>query len=539
MKVYDALAKALKDHGVDTVFGLIGDANLYMVDAFVRNYDGSFVAVAQESAAVLGAIGFAVITGNLGVATVTHGPGLTNTVTALVEASKSRTPVLLICGDTPTEDRQHLQDVPQRDVILSTGAGFEQVRSARTAIGDFAIAARRAIVERRPIALNVPTEFQWQDVDYLQVNMLVTNLQAVAPDPSALDRAIGIASTARRPIILAGRGAIRREAREALLRLAKRMGAPVATTLRATGLFNGEAFDLGVFGTLSNPVAVEAILRSDCILAFGASLNRFTTASGSYLDKKRVIHCDVDLAAIGRFSTVDAAVVGDVASVADTFIAWLDEAQVSPSGFRSEGLARSLSGSSSFEGYEDVSTEATVDLRTALRYLDQVIPSERTLVTDAGRFLREVFRSLHTPRPSAFMYMLAFGSIGLGMGTAIGAAYGAPGRPVVMVCGDGGFMLGGLTEFNTAVRHGVDLIVIVCNDGAYGAEHIQFRRKEMDPGISLHDWPDFAPVADALGGKGITVRNRADLEAIPAILEQRDRPVLIDLKIDPDLVMNF
>jgi thiamine pyrophosphate-dependent acetolactate synthase large subunit-like protein len=225
--------------------------------------------------------------------------------------------------------------------------------------------------------------------------------------------------------------------------------------------------------------------------------------------------------------------------VADTFIAWLDEAQVSPSGFRSEGLARSLSGSSSFEGYEDVSTEATVDLRTALRYLDQVIPSERTLVTDAGRFLREVFRSLHTPRPSAFMYMLAFGSIGLGMGTAIGAAYGAPGRPVVMVCGDGGFMLGGLTEFNTAVRHGVDLIVIVCNDGAYGAEHIQFRRKEMDPGISLHDWPDFAPVADALGGKGITVRNRADLEAIPAILEQRDRPVLIDLKIDPDLVMNF
>jgi acetolactate synthase-1/2/3 large subunit len=539
MKVYDALAKALRNHPVDTVFGLIGDANLYMVDAFVRNYGGSYVAVTHENAAVLGAMGFAMVDGGFGVATVTHGPGLTNTVTALVEASKSQTPLVVICGDTPIEDRQHLQDISQREVVLPTGAGFEQVRTPRTSVEDLAIAIRRAVFERRPIVLNVPSEIQWLDVDYHQVNLLGTNPQAVMPDPSAIDRAIGIVSTVRRPIVLAGRGATGIEARSALLRFAKRIGAPLATTLRATSLFRDDPFDLGVFGTLSNSAGLEAILQSDCILAFGASLNRFTTATGSLLYKKRVIHCDIDPAAIGRFAPVDASVVGDVASVANTLIQWLDEAQIAVSDFRSDALAQSLLKLSTAEEPDDVSTNATVDLHTALHHLDRVIPPERTLVTDAGRFLREAFMSLHSHRPRGLIYSVASGSIGLGMGTAIGAACGSPQQPVVMVCGDGGLMLGGLSEFNTAVRHKLDLIVIVCNDGAYGAEHIQFRRKDMDPKLSLNDWPDFAPVANALGGTGITVRNREDLYAISGTIENRDRPVLIDLKLDPDHVMNF
>lgn len=96
-------------------------------------------------------------------------------------------------------------------------------------------------------------------------------------------------------------------------------------------------------------------------------------------------------------------------------------------------------------------------------------------------------------------------------------------------------MLGGLTEFNTAVRERLDLIVIVCNDGGYGAEYVQFERKAMDPSIALLNWPDFAPVAIAiaLGGDGLTVRNEADLQRAFGAIAKRDKPLLIDLKLDP------
>jgi thiamine pyrophosphate-dependent acetolactate synthase large subunit-like protein len=126
-----------------------------------------------------------------------------------------------------------------------------------------------------------------------------------------------------------------------------------------------------------------------------------------------------------------------------------------------------------------------------------------------------------------------FASIGLGTGTAVGAAVGTPDRPTVLICGDGGFMMDGVAEFNSAVRHGVDLIVVLLNDGAYGAEHIQFTMRDMDPVVTTFDWPDFAPVADALGGTGYTVRNAADLDLALAALPSRTGPVLIDIKIDP------
>jgi thiamine pyrophosphate-dependent acetolactate synthase large subunit-like protein len=90
--------------------------------------------------------------------------------------------------------------------------------------------------------------------------------------------------------------------------------------------------------------------------------------------------------------------------------------------------------------------------------------------------------------------------------------------------------------FNTAVRHKVDLIMALCNDSSYGAEHIQFRNKEMDPTLSIFDWPDFGPVATALGGRGLTVRTDADLEATAEAIRTRDRPLLIDRKLDPDHV---
>src|SRR5690606_18510560 len=121
---------------------------------FARECGGRYVAAAHEGSAVLMALGYAQVTGKVGVATVTHGPGLTNTITALIEGVKGTTPIVLLAGDTAVTDKDNFQNVPQREHVLATGAGFEQMRAPETFAEDMATAFRRAQVERRPIVLN-------------------------------------------------------------------------------------------------------------------------------------------------------------------------------------------------------------------------------------------------------------------------------------------------------------------------------------------------------------------------------------------------
>jgi thiamine pyrophosphate-dependent acetolactate synthase large subunit-like protein len=538
MKVHEAIARALVENGVDTMFGIIGDANLFMVDRYTRDHPTTYVPATNEEGAVLMAGGYSATSGRVGVATITHGPALTNTLTALADGVRNGLSILLLVGDTPVVDKYNLQNIDQRELITATGAGFEQVRAPSTVTQDLATALRRARVERRPVALNIPTDFQWTEIDYETVTLSPATVERVAPDPEALDRAVGIIASAHRPIVVAGRGATSPDARAALLRLADRIDAPVATTLKAKDLFRGERFNLDVFGTLSTPVGLDTILASDCVIAFGAGLNRWTTSEGAHLKGRSVVQCDIDPRSIGQYAAVDAGIVGDAALTADTVVSWLDEAGTPPSGFRTAELAARIEEYSPGM-YEDLSTDETVDIRTFLTRIEQAMPRDRIVVLDGGRFFLSAVAFLHVTEPRSFINTVNYGSIGLGTGTAIGAAFGAPGRPVLAVCGDGGFMMGGLVEFNTAVRAGADLVVIVCNDGSYGAEHIQFSDRGMDPSLSTFRWPELAPVAEALGGAGITVRTLKDLDAIDDAIRDRDRPLLIDAKLNPNHVPSF
>lgn len=533
MKLHAALAQALKSGGATPLFGVVGDANAYMVDAFVRS-GGHYVAAANENGAVLMALGAAMVSGRVGFATVTHGPALTNCVTALAEGVKSHTPLVLLCGDTPAHDRENLQNIDQKAVILASGAGFEQMLSPRTALADLARAVRRAQAERRPVAFNMPAEMQWLDCDAARVDWTLPPFPPSQIAGDALDNAIGIIAAARRPVVLAGRGAIDDASRAALIALARRIEAPLATTMRAKNLFAGEDHALGVYGTVSTPAATEAIMQADCLIAFGASLNFHTTAQGSFVDGKRVIQvmdraCDLAMNAVP-----DVAILGHPAHVADTFCHWLDAAEIPASGFTADlppqGMDR--------PEVRPAGTPAPgcVDFLTTLDTLNRILPQDRNLVTDAGRWMVRSYGLLTAPGPRDHVTTASFGSIGLGMANAIGAAAARPDRPTILFCGDGGFMLGNLTEFHTAVREGMDLICVIFNDGSYGAEHIQFREKQLDPAITLFDWPDFATVARALGAAGLTIRAAPDVAALPAAVESRDRtrPLLIDVRLDPD-----
>lgn len=520
------------DQGVTDVFGLLGDGNLFIIDSFQRVVGGRFHSVSHEASGVLAAIAYARTTGKVGIATVTHGPALTNTATALVEGVRSRAAVVLLAGDTDVVEREHSQNLAQHAFIAGTGAGFEQVRSSITATQDLATALRRAQLERRPIVLNVPAQFQWEEVEHRQVAPAVVALQPVIPAADVAEDAVGALFAARRPILVAGLGATRPEAKRALLALADRIGAFVATTLQAQGLFHGERNDLGVFGVSATGIRLETMLAADTVVAFGASLNRFTTAHGSLVEGRTVVQIDLDPAAFDRFFPASIAVLGDSASSADAFLAMAQEAEIASSGFASDELVAKIAASVP-ESYTDVSDSSGLDIRTVLERVEAVVPHDRTLVSDVGRYLFQVFERVSAPEPRAFVSTIAFGSVGLGLASAIGAGVGRPGHPVLFFTGDGGFAMGGLTEFIPAIRAGVDLIVILINDGSFGAEHVQFVRRNLDPEISTFQWPDFGPVITAMGGEGFTVRTLEELDHALAQLPNRKAPVLIDVRVDP------
>lgn len=527
--VHQSIAQAVKEHGVDTMFGLMGDANLFMVDHYVRACEGEFVPAAHEGSSVLMALAYSHVAGKMGVATVTHGPALTNCVTALTEGARGQIPMVLLAGDTPVANPQNLQSIDQREVVKVTGAGFEQLRAPETAAEDIARAFYRARVERRPVVLNMPADFMWTKAPHRTVIHTVFDTPAYVPEGEAFDAALGMIASARRPVVLAGGGAT--HARDKLIRLADRMQAPLATTLKAKGLFNDHPFNMDIFGTLSTPATYEAIDKADCIVAFGTGLHFFTTDKGKLLKGKRVVQVNDTPAEIGRNFHPDAALIADAALTADNIVYWLDEAEIAPSGFTAELDSAALTHHP--PARTDTAESGYVSYVHALDRLEEVLPKDRVLTTDGGRFMTEVWCRISVPHPKRFLVTANFGSIGLGLQEAIGACCAVPECPVVHFTGDGGFMMGGVNEFNTAVRLKQDLIVIVCNDSAYGAEHIQFVDRKMDPGLSQFEWPSFAGLGTALGGRGVLVETPADLDAALEAIETRDRPLIIELRLDP------
>jgi thiamine pyrophosphate-dependent acetolactate synthase large subunit-like protein len=531
MKTYEAVARTLVGCGLKTMFGLMGDANMqYIVD--YMEHGGHYVGAVHETGAVAMADGYGRVTGTVGVATATHGPGLMNTLTALTEAVRNRSRLLLLTGETKAGFDLSPQVVDIAAVIAPTGAGYERVHRADTFAADFRRALRRVLVEGRPVVLNIPFDLlnaEAGDPDVPRPGSLVEAIPVPAVGPTSIDDALGLLVSAKRPVILAGHGAVLAGARDDLVRLADLVDAPLATSLLGKDFFRGHPRNIGICGTVSSPIGAATVAEADCVVAFGASLNKFT--AGPALAGKRLVHCDVDPQRIGAFTNVDVSVLGDAKAVAAAMVDGLVDARFEVAAGNTD-LADRLAAASPRDEFTDRSDGDTLDLRTAMVMLDEQLPIDRTVVTDAGRFLLGPWKYLHVNDPMRFVHTTNFASIGLGLGNAIGAAVAHPDQLTVAVVGDGGFMMH-LGEFSTAARHGLPMLVVVLNDGSYGAEYTALKLYGMDPDYSLITWPDLAPVADALGGRGVTVRSAEQLTEAVAGADSLTGPLLLDVKVNP------
>lgn len=526
MLVSEAVGRTVHALGGDVVFGLMGSGNLAVTNAIVAA-GGRFFSSRHETGALCMADGYARVSGRLGVASVHQGPGLTNAITGLAEAAKSRTPVLLLAADTPAVQLRSNFKIDQDALVESVGAVSERVHGPQTAVADTARAVRRALRERRTVVLNLPLDVQAAEVELTPPPVVPAPAPAI---PSDLADVVAALQGAERPAIIAGRGAVLADAGPALRALGDRLGAVLATTAVGNGLFAGDPFDLGISGGFSTPVAQRLLKESDVVIAFGAALNQWTTRHGALVGPDAtVIQVDRDLEALGAHRPVDHSVLGDARATA---LALLD--QVQDSGRRSDALAAEIAaGRWRDEPYEE--SRDWLDPRALSIALDDLLPQERTVVVDSGAFMGYPAMYLRVPDAHGFVFPQAFQCVGLALGNAIGAAVANPDRLTICAVGDGGLLMS-LPDLETLGRLNLDVLVVIYDDAAYGAEVHHFR--PMGIPVELAQFPptDFAALAEAAGCRGVTARSVDDLEAVRAWLAEPDRgPLVLDAKVDPDI----
>ncbi|WP_406070629.1 thiamine pyrophosphate-binding protein [Micromonospora sp. NBC_01638] len=535
MKVHQVLADALVAHGVDTVFGLLGDANMFLVTDLVSRHGVRFVAARNENAAVMMADGYARATGRCGVATVTQGPGLAVAGAALTIARQAGTPLVLVAGDTPPGDPGHVQNFAQEPFALATAGRMVAVVTAAGVARDVATAFRLARSTTGPVVLNVPLDLQDEDI----VGEAPAAAVAVprpagppAPHPDDVAMLAERLSAARRPVLLAGRGA--EPAAAAVRALADRSGAVLATTLMGAGLFPDHPYNLGVAGGLSRPLTRRVLGEADLVLAFGAGLNRWTADHGRLFGQAEVVCVDLDAAALGARWPVDAGVVGDAGAVA-TAVAGRLPVLERPQ-WRSAELAREVAAADPFAGLVPLRAPDRIDPRAFLRVCARRLPQRRTTVVGVGHF--GGWPNLLLDSPAVDRALIApwdFGSIGVGLPFAVGAATGRPDRPVVAFEGDGS-LLTGLGELDTLARTGAAVLLIVLDDAAYGAEVRKLRPRGVDPSLARFPERDLAAVARALGVPAWTVTDEAGADAAFDAVLPVTGPCLLHVRVHPDAV---
>jgi thiamine pyrophosphate-dependent acetolactate synthase large subunit-like protein len=532
MLVSEAVGKALAEQGVRVVFGLLGSGNLTVTNA-LRDAGATFVAARHETSAVCMADGYARVSGEVAACSVHQGPGLTNAITGLTEAAKSRTPIVLLAADTPAAALRSNFRIDQDALVESVGAVAERVHGADTALADAVRAVRRARVERRAVVLMLPLDVQAMQTDAAIAVPSLPDLSPARPDDAALARVADALAQARRPAIVAGRGAVLADAGAALRRLGELTGALLATSAVANGLFTGDPYDLGIAGGFASPTASRLLRDVDVVLAFGASLNAWTTRHGTLLSPEaQVIQVDLDEEAIGAHRPIDLGLVGDARLTAEALIGALDGRDA---GARDAQLAATIAaGRWRHEPYEETTAADVLDPRTLSIALDDLLPTERTVAVDSGHFMGWPSMYLRVPDAFGFVFPQAFQCVGLALGSAIGAAVARPERLTVAALGDGGALLA-LPELETLGRLGLPILVVIYNDAAYGAEVHHFR--PMGQAVDLAQFPDtdFAALARAAGCEGITARSIADLEFLREWLARRDGPMVVDAKVDPDI----
>src|SRR5579871_2473705 len=481
LPIYEMLAQAFAREGVDTLFSLMGDGNMHWATAMSK-IDGMRVFHARHEHCACGmAMGYHSATGKVGVAAVTCGPGVTQITTALATATRAGVPMVVFAGEAPINARWCIQQINQAPLVTATGAHYVRAHSPPRMYDAVREAFYVAQHERRPAVLGIPYDLQKLPLpgtsQYVASSSLVPETGRMPPNPDMLARLVERLSSAHRPIIIAGRGAMRSGARDAIEDVAQSSGALLATTLPARGMFDHNPFSIGVAGGFSSELARELFAECDLVIAVGASLAYYTVDGGALFPRAFVAQIDDrprglkdGLPAADMFVRADAKVAMEGLACDLTW-------RMPKMGFRSLKLAQRIA-----QGIPDTAqfpiTEGTFDPRDVIVELDRIIPKDWDMVSGSGH--SAYFQThMRGRNPEQFHALQEFGAMGNSIAIATGVTAARKNGKVVLIEDDGSLMMH-IQELETLKRHGLRMLICVLDDGAYGEEVHKLRQDGFD-----------------------------------------------------------
>lgn len=527
----DILVKTLIEQGCDTVFGYPGGQILNVYDSLYTHQDQiSHILTAHEQGAAHAADGYARTTGKVGVVISTSGPGATNLVTGIATAYLDSIPMVAICGNVPTT--QIGTDSFQELDITGVTLPITKHNYFVGAVEHLADTIREAFVLAKsgrpgPVLIDVPKDVQIAKWEYEPQPPVEKEVPHAAKDIRIAEAAAHI-NMAARPYIYFGGGVITANAQEEMLALAEKIDAPIGCSLMGlSGIPTDHPRFLGMQGMHGHYASSMAMHNADVIISLGVRFNdRVTGNRAKFAANAKVVHIDVDGSELCKTVHAACGLRGDVKLTLQKLLPLLEESK------KPDWMQKV----DQFRGEENKYLDNREGLapRSAILTLNKHLGENTAVATDVGQHQMWSAQNLFFKTPRRFVSSGGLGTMGFGLGAAIGAAFGTKERSV-LVTGDGSFGMC-LNELATAATYDVPVVILLMNNGVLGMVR-QWQTLFFDKHYSntvLNRRTDFAALARAFGADGEAVETAEQLDKALVKAFSQDGPYLIDCKIDQD-----
>ena len=535
LRVFDVLAQSFSQEQVSTCFALLGDANMNWATR-LSEQGCRLIYVRHEHCALAAAMAYARKSGNVGVASVTCGPGVTQLMTALPAAVRAHLPVVVFAGEAPLKSGWYNQGIDQAPLVTATGAAYHSLHFPErmpVAIRDAFLQARR---ERRPVVIGVPFDLQnrpWQGPLELPApsHELAPRLSPLPPHTDDVAAAAQLVGSAERVVVIAGLGAVEADAGPACRELAAKLGGLLATSLPARGLFHDDPYCIGISGSYTTEIGHDYLAEADLIIAVGCSLAFHLGGGGQLWPRAQVIHVDVEPLAVSQGQEVATHHLRSDARLGVE--ALIKAVPTRENQWRSNAIAERIRVSKPDSHVFEIEPDK-LDPRDVVEVLEAQLPSDWELVNSSGHC--SGFSAQMPSRPQEkFLTIREFGAIGNGTSFAMGVAAARPDSKVVLFDGDGSLLMN-IQELETIRRHGLNMLIVVMNDGAYGSEVHKFRSEGLSEDGSVFGYSDFAGIAKGFGLSGHRISDLNDVPRLVTEFAESDGAAVWDFHVSDKVV---